>query len=116
MVLKRELIGYALVVVLVAAGWLLVIRPEQERAARLSRELSAIEERSKEVDQTVALLETMRDGVLPGIRQLGETEEDFPLKMASPENRKIDLRCGLINVVGFDGNCCALVVARCDDF
>ena len=63
----------------------------------------------------VALLATMRDGVLPGIRRLEQIEEDFPLKMASPNNLQIDLRRGLVNSVGLDGNCCSLVVARCDD-
>lgn len=65
--------------------------------------------------QTVDLLETMRDGILPGIRGLEQPEEDFPLKMACPLNQQIDLRCGLINSVGLDGNCCSLVVARCDE-
>jgi 3-oxoacyl-[acyl-carrier-protein] synthase II len=65
--------------------------------------------------QTVALLAAMRDGVLPGIRHLEHLEADFPLAMASPHNQRLDLRCGLINSVGLDGNCCALVVARCDD-
>ena len=65
--------------------------------------------------QTVALLAAMREGVLPGIRHLEHFEPDFPLAMASPHNQRLDLRCGLINSVGLDGNCCALVVARCDD-
>lgn len=64
--------------------------------------------------QTVALLAAMRQGVLPGIRHLKHVEADFPLKMASPHNHQLDLRSGLINAVGLDGNCCALVVARCD--
>jgi 3-oxoacyl-[acyl-carrier-protein] synthase II len=65
--------------------------------------------------QTVALLAAMREGVLPGIRDLEHFEPDFPLAMASRHNQRLDLRCGLINSVGLDGNCCALVVARCDD-
>jgi 3-oxoacyl-[acyl-carrier-protein] synthase II len=65
--------------------------------------------------QTVALLEAMRVGVLPGIQHLEHLEPDFPLALASPHNQEIDLRCGLINSVGLDGNCCALVVARGDD-
>jgi 3-oxoacyl-[acyl-carrier-protein] synthase II len=64
--------------------------------------------------QTVALLEAMRQGVLPGIRCLEQLEADFPLTMASPHNRQPDLRSGLINAVGLDGNCCTLVVARGD--
>jgi 3-oxoacyl-[acyl-carrier-protein] synthase II len=64
--------------------------------------------------QTVALLAGMREGVLPGIRHLEHFEPDFPLAMASPHNQRLDLRCGLINSVGLDGNCCALVAARGD--
>jgi 3-oxoacyl-[acyl-carrier-protein] synthase II len=65
--------------------------------------------------QSVALLAAMREGLLPGIRRLERFEPDFPLAMASPHNRRLDLRCGLINSVGLDGNCCTLVVARGDD-
>jgi 3-oxoacyl-[acyl-carrier-protein] synthase II len=65
--------------------------------------------------QTVALLAAMREGVLPGIRHLEHIEADFPLGLASPHNQQLDLRSGLINAVGLDGNCCALVVARGDD-
>ncbi len=64
--------------------------------------------------QTVALVEAMRDGVLPGIGQLEQIEEDFPLEMASPESRKLDLSSGLVNSIGFDGSCCSIVLARCD--
>src|SRR3989441_790863 len=62
--------------------------------------------------QAVALLETMRDGVLPGIPQLEEIEDDFPLKMARPENHEVDVINGLINSIGFDGHCCSLVITR----
>lgn len=65
--------------------------------------------------QAVALLETMRDGVLPGIPQLKEVEDGFPLKMARPESREEDVINGLINSIGFDGHCCSLVLTRCDD-
>jgi 3-oxoacyl-[acyl-carrier-protein] synthase II len=65
--------------------------------------------------QTVGLLAAMREGVLPGIRHLEHLEPDFPLAMARPHNHRLDLRCGLINSVGLDGNCCALVLARCDN-
>jgi 3-oxoacyl-[acyl-carrier-protein] synthase II len=65
--------------------------------------------------QTVALLAAMREGVLPGIRHLEHLEADFPLRMACPDNQQLDLRNGLINAVGLDGNCCALVVARGED-
>jgi 3-oxoacyl-[acyl-carrier-protein] synthase II len=62
--------------------------------------------------QAVALLAAMRDDVLPGIRHLEQVEEDFPLHRAVPCNQRVRLRNGLINSVGLDGNCCALVVTQ----
>ncbi|HET9711058.1 MAG TPA: hypothetical protein VFP64_04220, partial [Pyrinomonadaceae bacterium] len=62
-----------------------------------------------------ALLETMRDGVLPGIKCLEEVDDDFTLDMISSDNREIDVELGLINSVGFDGHCCSLVLARCNE-
>lgn len=64
--------------------------------------------------QAVALLETARDGVLPGIPQLEKVGADFPLKMARSENREVDMINGLINSIGFDGHCCSLIVTRTD--
>jgi 3-oxoacyl-[acyl-carrier-protein] synthase II len=64
--------------------------------------------------QVVALLETMRDGVLPGIPQLETIEEGFPLEMARSESDQAAVIHGLINSVGLDGNCCSLILARCD--
>ncbi len=64
--------------------------------------------------QAIAMVETMRDGVLPGIWNLQEIENDFPFQLATPDNRHIDLKTGLINSVGFDGHCCSLVLARCN--
>lgn len=61
--------------------------------------------------QAVALLETMRDGVLPGIPQLNEIEEDFPLKMVRSASQKTDVANGLINSIGFDGHCCSLILS-----
>jgi 3-oxoacyl-[acyl-carrier-protein] synthase II len=62
--------------------------------------------------QAIALLGTMRDGVLPGIHGLSELEEDFPLGLAGPDNRSIEFRAGLVNSVGLDGHRCSLVLAR----
>jgi 3-oxoacyl-(acyl-carrier-protein) synthase len=62
--------------------------------------------------QAIALLETIRDGVLPGIKCLEEIEDDFALEMIGPENREIDVEAALINSAGFDGHCCSLVLAR----
>lgn len=65
--------------------------------------------------QAVALLETMRDGVLPGIKCLEEVDDDFAFELIGPENRDIDLETGLINSIAFDGHCCSLVLARCNE-
>src|SRR5713101_4028550 len=65
--------------------------------------------------QAVALLKTMRDGVLPGILRLEKTEDGFPLKMARAESQEADVTNGLINSIGFDGHCCSLIVTRPDE-
>jgi 3-oxoacyl-(acyl-carrier-protein) synthase len=62
--------------------------------------------------QTVALLAAMHDDVWPGIRHLEQVEDDFPLHQASSCNQRVHLRNGLINAVGLDGNCCALVMTQ----
>jgi 3-oxoacyl-(acyl-carrier-protein) synthase len=64
--------------------------------------------------QVAAMLESMRDGVLPGIQCLQEMDEDFALDLAGPENKEIDVQTALINSVGIDGHCCSLVLGRCD--
>jgi 3-oxoacyl-(acyl-carrier-protein) synthase len=62
--------------------------------------------------QLVQLVETMRQGLLPGIPGLNELDAGFPLPMAGPENREIDARVGMVNSVGHHGSCCTVVVAR----
>ncbi len=62
--------------------------------------------------QAIALLETMRDGVLPGINGLEQVEDDLAFDLISADNSEIDLDEALINSVGFDGHCCSLVLAR----
>jgi 3-oxoacyl-(acyl-carrier-protein) synthase len=64
--------------------------------------------------QVTAMLESMRDGVLPGIQNLQETDDDFALDQAGPDNKEIDVQTAMINSVGIDGHCCSLVLARCD--
>src|SRR6185312_2203852 len=66
------------------------------------------------VMQAVSLLQTMRDGVLPGIRQLQEFEDDFPFDMAQAESQEADVVNGLINSIGPDGHCCSLILGRRD--
>lgn len=62
--------------------------------------------------QMVSLLAAMDDDVLPGIRHLEHVEDRFPLHRASPYNQRVNLRNGLINSVGLDGQCCSLVIAQ----
>ena len=62
--------------------------------------------------QAIALLETMRDGVLPGIKCLEQVDDDLPFEVIGPDNCEIDLDTALINSVGFDGHCCSLVLAK----
>jgi 3-oxoacyl-[acyl-carrier-protein] synthase II len=59
--------------------------------------------------QVVALIESMSQGVLPGIRDL-QTDPDLPLRQLAGENRTLGGREALVNSVGLDGNCCCLVV------
>jgi 3-oxoacyl-[acyl-carrier-protein] synthase II len=63
--------------------------------------------------QALTLLAALERGVLPGIHRLEQLEENFPLAL-SPDSRELDLRTGLVNALGFDGNSCALVLARAD--
>jgi 3-oxoacyl-[acyl-carrier-protein] synthase II len=62
--------------------------------------------------QAVDLTQSMRDGVLPGIRQLERADVDNPLRSITRETAKVEIASGLINSIGFDGNCCSLVLAR----
>ena len=62
--------------------------------------------------QAVDLVESMQEGALPGIAGLEQVESDWPLDNLVRESRRIDLRTGLIEAVGYDGHCCALVLSR----
>lgn len=62
--------------------------------------------------QTVALLEAMERRQLPGIRGLQATEEERGRAWACRDNRKLDIRRGLVTAVGLDGQVCALVLER----
>jgi 3-oxoacyl-[acyl-carrier-protein] synthase II len=62
--------------------------------------------------QVIMMIEAMRQGVLPGIKGLDQYEEGFPLGQATAENKHVDIRNGLVNSVGFDGNCCSLILSR----
>jgi 3-oxoacyl-[acyl-carrier-protein] synthase II len=62
--------------------------------------------------QTVALAESLRSGTLPGIVGLESCEERFLSEKVAPVSRSLDLRIGVVNSMGFDGDCCALVIQR----
>jgi 3-oxoacyl-[acyl-carrier-protein] synthase II len=64
--------------------------------------------------QAVDALETMRDGVLPGIRGLEQLEEGFPLAPVGPGRQEVDCVNVLVNSVGLDGHSCSLIVAKRD--
>lgn len=63
---------------------------------------------------TIALIESMRSGTLPGVRGLVELEAGLPPIDARPEAREVAARRGLVDAVGHDGNVAALIVARPD--
>lgn len=65
--------------------------------------------------QVLDLIQTIRDGVLPGTINLSEAEDDFPLPWVSTVRRKINPANGLVNSVGLDGHCCSLILARGDE-
>lgn len=62
--------------------------------------------------QAADLLETMGDGVLPGIPLLEQVEDGLQLVSVGPKPREVNARSDLINSVGLDGNCSSLVLAR----
>jgi 3-oxoacyl-[acyl-carrier-protein] synthase II len=64
--------------------------------------------------QAIAAIETLRQGMLPGISDLQDLAPDFPLRGAAAETREISARCGLLNAVGLDGNACAMVISAID--
>jgi 3-oxoacyl-[acyl-carrier-protein] synthase II len=65
--------------------------------------------------QAVALLGTMRDGVLPGILNLESLEEGFPLQAVGPGARQVEPGHCLVNAGGLSGGHCAVVFAGGDE-
>lgn len=61
--------------------------------------------------QTIAMIESMRAGVLPGICGLDELDEEIPLRAAARPSRRFDGRLGLVTSAGLTGGHCCLVVA-----
>jgi len=62
--------------------------------------------------QTVALLEHMAQGVLPGICGFGKLEYGLDLPTVGKDNRTAKMQNGLVLSFGLDGNLCALVVSK----
>ncbi len=62
--------------------------------------------------QVVDMLETINDGVLPGIAHLNRIEDGLPLKNISSRRRTVDAKTAQINSVGFEGNHCSLILSR----
>ena len=63
--------------------------------------------------QTLALVHSLRTGLVPGIKGLEEAETDFVRENAASHTRELALRAGLVNSVAPDGNCCSVVLESC---
>jgi 3-oxoacyl-[acyl-carrier-protein] synthase II len=61
--------------------------------------------------QLIALLEVARTGVLPGIPGLGAVGVDTARLDLCAGARVVDIRTALVSSIGWDGNCCALIVS-----
>ena len=62
--------------------------------------------------QAAALVAAMGAGELPGVPGFDAGEEGFPLAAASAAPTTANLAIGLVNGVGLDGHCCALLLGR----
>lgn len=62
--------------------------------------------------QVVDMVETIRDGFLPGIVNFDPVESEPALKNLSAEKRRFDIGNAQINSLGIEGNHCSLVVGR----
>jgi len=62
--------------------------------------------------QAVDLLETIRTHALPGIRGLEQPGPELPELNFCRRRHNTDIRSGLINSIGFDGNTCSLVISQ----
>ncbi len=62
--------------------------------------------------QAADLLETMRAETLPGISGLDDLDNAFPLRGVSAETRPVRVGIGLINSIGFEGNCSSVVIGK----
>ena len=62
--------------------------------------------------QAVALLAAMEAGELPGVAGFTTAPPGFPLFAISDQTTPVDLAVGLVDGVGLDGPCCALLLGR----
>jgi 3-oxoacyl-[acyl-carrier-protein] synthase II len=62
--------------------------------------------------QVIDMVETLRDGSLPGICNLEQVEDGLPLGRVGRETQTIVAGSGIVNSIGFDGHCCSLVLSR----
>lgn len=62
--------------------------------------------------QAVALLAAMEAGELPGVAGFTAAPPGFPLWAISDQTTPVDLAVGLVDGVGLDGPCCALLLGR----
>jgi 3-oxoacyl-(acyl-carrier-protein) synthase len=62
--------------------------------------------------QAAALLAAMAAGELPGVPGYEAGEAGFPLRSARATPTSVDLALGLVDAVGLDGPCCALLLGR----
>ena len=62
--------------------------------------------------QAVTLIETMRTGLLPGVRGLERPEEGLALGGLAAATRSVAVHVGLLTALDFDGGAAALVLAR----
>jgi hypothetical protein len=58
------------------------------------------------------MVAAMGAGELPGVPAFGSGDEGFPLTAARGSTVALDLSVGLVDGVGLDGPCCALLLGR----
>jgi 3-oxoacyl-[acyl-carrier-protein] synthase II len=62
--------------------------------------------------QVADVVATMHSETFPGIHGLDELEADFPLRGTSAQARRLRVGAALVNSMGFEGNCCSVVIGK----
>jgi 3-oxoacyl-(acyl-carrier-protein) synthase len=62
--------------------------------------------------QAASVIEALHTGFLPGIHGLEQVEEPFLVSKLSTLPLEVSAHRALINAVGFDGQCCSLILSR----